>query len=298
MPRKTDGVLFELQPRPTKGDDGKPLLYAQPVIEYKYNLDDIDDFCNKYRHTSKGEMKRFIELLEEITTMWLKQGCRVETPFGSFAPKIKLLGEHTDPEKVNFEFDSYWFADGGASAGDWMRKIGKRMKLWHFLLFPVFYVIIVLPAVALGLEPPEKSCMTQPPRRSDESFFSGGLLWRMIIRGVFIALSTLASFTLVLKYSGSVEAARTAALCTLTVSQLIHVFECKSERKTLFSVDLLSNPFLVFSVAVSALVLFVCTYLPVLQGVFFTFALTRTQLVIALASAAVVPVLAAVFHKK
>ena len=100
MPRKTDGVLFELQPRPTKGEDGKPLLYAQPVIERKYNIDDIDEFCNKYRHTSKGEMKYFFNLLEEVTTMWLKQGCRVETPFGSFAPKLKLLGDHTDPEKV------------------------------------------------------------------------------------------------------------------------------------------------------------------------------------------------------
>ena len=44
MPRKTDGILFELHPRPTKGDDGKPLLYAQPVIEYKYDLDAIDDY--------------------------------------------------------------------------------------------------------------------------------------------------------------------------------------------------------------------------------------------------------------
>lgn len=100
MPRKTDGVLFELQPRPTKGDDGRPLLYAQPVIERKYNLDDIDDFCAKYRHTSKGEMQRLFYLLEEVTTMWLRKGCRVETPFGSFAPKLKLLGEHTDPDKV------------------------------------------------------------------------------------------------------------------------------------------------------------------------------------------------------
>ena len=67
MPRKTDGILFELQPRPTKGDDGNPLLYAQPVVDHKYDLDDIDDFCNKYRHTSKGEMKRFFDLLEEVT---------------------------------------------------------------------------------------------------------------------------------------------------------------------------------------------------------------------------------------
>jgi hypothetical protein len=100
MPRKTDGILFELQPRPTKGDDGKPLLYAQPVIERKYDLDAIDDFCAKYRHTSKGEMKRLFDLFSEVATMWLRQGYRVETPFGSLAPKLKLLGNHTDPSKV------------------------------------------------------------------------------------------------------------------------------------------------------------------------------------------------------
>ena len=100
MPRKTDGVLFELQPRPTKGEDGKPLLYAQPVVEYKYSLNDIDDFCSKYHHTDTGNVKRVFELLEEVISMWLSKGYRVETPFGSFAPKIKLLGEHTDPAKV------------------------------------------------------------------------------------------------------------------------------------------------------------------------------------------------------
>ena len=41
-----------------------------------------------------------------------------------------LIGE-TDPEYVNFEFDSYWFTDGGADAKDWMKKLGERMKLWH-----------------------------------------------------------------------------------------------------------------------------------------------------------------------
>ena len=37
----------------------------------------------------------------------------------------------TDPEKVFFEFDSYWIADAGASPLYWMQKLGKRMKLWH-----------------------------------------------------------------------------------------------------------------------------------------------------------------------
>lgn len=100
MPRKTNGILFELQPRPTKAENGKPLLYAQPVIERKYDLDAIDDFCAKYRHTSKGEIKLLFNLFSEVATMWLRKGYRVETPFGSLAPKLKLLGEHTDPDKV------------------------------------------------------------------------------------------------------------------------------------------------------------------------------------------------------
>jgi sugar phosphate isomerase/epimerase len=42
-----------------------------------------------------------------------------------------LLLSETDPDCVGFEFDSYWFTDGGADARDWMRRLGSRMKLWH-----------------------------------------------------------------------------------------------------------------------------------------------------------------------
>ena len=42
-----------------------------------------------------------------------------------------LLLAETDPAVVNFEFDSYWFTEGGANALDLMQKLGTRMKLWH-----------------------------------------------------------------------------------------------------------------------------------------------------------------------
>ena len=42
-----------------------------------------------------------------------------------------LLLDETDPEYVNFEFDSYWFTEGGADAKQWMGRLGNRMKLWH-----------------------------------------------------------------------------------------------------------------------------------------------------------------------
>ncbi len=42
-----------------------------------------------------------------------------------------ILLRETDPALVFFEFDSYWFADSGASPLFWMEKLGSRMKLWH-----------------------------------------------------------------------------------------------------------------------------------------------------------------------
>lgn len=42
-----------------------------------------------------------------------------------------ILIEQTDPEYVNFEFDSYWFAEGGADPLHWMKRLGNRMKMWH-----------------------------------------------------------------------------------------------------------------------------------------------------------------------
>ena len=42
-----------------------------------------------------------------------------------------LLQRETDPEYVNFEFDSYWCADAGCDPLAQMRKLGNRMRLWH-----------------------------------------------------------------------------------------------------------------------------------------------------------------------
>ena len=42
-----------------------------------------------------------------------------------------ILLEETDPEYIDFEFDSYWFTEGGADAKQWMHRLGSRMKLWH-----------------------------------------------------------------------------------------------------------------------------------------------------------------------
>lgn len=146
-----------------------------------------------------------------------------------------------------------------------------------------------LPAIALGTEPTEKEIMSRPPRRSDESFFSGGLMSKIIFRGILIGLCTLGSFSLILNMTESLATARTAALFTLVASQLAHVFECKSEHKNIFTVPYFSNPKLILAVLVSLAVIFAAIYLPFMQVVFSTVSLTSQQLLIAAAFAMAAP---------
>lgn len=153
-----------------------------------------------------------------------------------------------------------------------------------------------LPAIALGLEPPEKDIMTKPPRKSTEGFFSNGLMGKIIFRGVFIGLSTLASFAVIMRIGGSLEAGRTASLITLVMSQLIHVFECKSETKSIFKINIFNNVKLILAVLVSTALLVMAVAFPPLQTVFETVTLTSHQLLIALGFSVAIPIVSAIFQ--
>lgn len=155
-----------------------------------------------------------------------------------------------------------------------------------------------LPAIALGLEPPEDDIMSHPPRSSSEGFFAGGLMSKIIIRGILIGLSTLASFTVITHMGGSIAAARTAALITLVVSQLIHVFECKSERRSIFRIKLFSNVKLILATAVSAAALAAAIMIPQLREVFKTVPLTSQQLLASFGISVAVPLISGIFGNK
>ena len=100
MPRKTNGIVFELHPGPKHDEEGRPLLYARPATGISKTIRQLDDFCAEYRNLQKGEMERLFNLFIDVAGNWLAQGYRVETPIGSFAMKLKLTGDHTDAEKV------------------------------------------------------------------------------------------------------------------------------------------------------------------------------------------------------
>jgi len=126
-----------------------------------------------------------------------------------------------------------------------------------------------LPAVALGMEPPDDDIMKKPPRKNDESIFAGGLLFKILLRGLGIGFFTLLTFHIVLR-SGSLAAARTAALATLGLSQLVFVFECKDCEKGLFNACYRNNPKLIGAVAISFMIILCAMISGVLSPVFKT----------------------------
>ena len=166
--------------------------------------------------------------------------------------------------------------------------MGLPMVLVPSQLLLINLVTDGLPAAALGCEPAEDSVMSEPPRREQDSFFSGGLLYRMTLRGVLIGIMTLAAFTLLLPSCG-LAAARTGATVTLVLSQLIHVFECKSETRPIYKLRLTDNPLLIGAVLLSLAVLVGCMLVPALGAAFALTHLSLKAWLICIALSAAVP---------
>lgn len=127
-----------------------------------------------------------------------------------------------------------------------------------------------LPAIALGVDPADSDIMRQQPRDKKEGIFSRGLTEKIVIRGSLIGLCTLLAFMTGRYYGMNLETCRTIALSTLIMSQLFHVFECRSERHSIFEIKLFTNPYLVGAVLISIGLLCSILYVPFLASIFHT----------------------------
>ncbi len=148
-----------------------------------------------------------------------------------------------------------------------------------------------LPAIALGLDPAENDIMMRKPRGAKDHIFSHGLLRLIVSRGVFIGLSTLGVFVSILYFVNNVELARTGAFMTLVMTQLIHVFECKSETKNIFEIPIFNNMPLILAVLCSLVMILGVIYIPVFQVIFETVPLGLNEWLLILGFSLMGPVL-------
>ncbi len=138
-----------------------------------------------------------------------------------------------------------------------------------------------LPALALGVEPVERGIMERPPRNASEGLFSRAFTLRLCWQGLMVGGLALTAYFLgqaVMPMPGLAEqTANTMAFATLTLSQLFHAYDVRSEHAGLLSIGLLSNPAMnrAFLVGLAMQLCVLC--LPPLQGIFCVISLGLSQ---------------------
>jgi len=126
-----------------------------------------------------------------------------------------------------------------------------------------------LPALALGVEPPERDLMRRAPRATKAAVISGAQGVFIVVRGMFVAAAAATAFAVA--HAGdeaNLAHARTVAFCVTAFSQLMYAFAFRSERRTLPELGMFSNPALVAAVAGAALLQLAAVTLPLLRPVF------------------------------
>ncbi|NLD48184.1 MAG: calcium-translocating P-type ATPase, SERCA-type [Clostridiaceae bacterium] len=163
--------------------------------------------------------------------------------------------------------------------------------LWINLVTDAF------PALALGVEREEKDIMKQKPRKSEKSFFADGIGVSVIYQGLVLGLVTLGVFQLGTAMFPSEDniIARTMAFAVLGIIQLTHSMNVRSNEKSLFSIGLFTNMYLIGAVILSLLLQLIVIVVPFLNTIFKVTQIGLQQwLIVLAASIIVIPIVEAV----
>ena len=159
--------------------------------------------------------------------------------------------------------------------------LGLKSPLLAIQLLWINLVTDSLPAIALGLEKPEKDIMQRKPIDSKKGIFANGLWNKIILEGTMIGVLTLVAFSIGNKYY-TLEVARTMAFLSIGFLELIHSINVKNE-KSIFETGLFENKYLVGSFVLGIFVQTIVVVVPAFAKVFEVVPLSLTQWIITIA---------------
>ena len=93
MPRKTDGIPFEVHRSPKADEEGNVMLYAVPQSNRTKDFKELETW----------ELQRSFDAFMDECTRWLSQGYRVQTPIGVFSLKLGMKRKVTNPREVRHD---------------------------------------------------------------------------------------------------------------------------------------------------------------------------------------------------
>ena len=124
-----------------------------------------------------------------------------------------------------------------------------------------------LPAIALGLDPPSDDIMTRKPTNVKKGMFSGALWLSIAFEGMMIGALALLAYELGLTMTRDETTAQTMAFFVLSISQLVHAFNMRSERSVIRN-GLFKNKFLVLSLILGTAAQLAVINIPKISEVF------------------------------
>lgn len=166
--------------------------------------------------------------------------------------------------------------------------IGRVFGIYDISMIQVLLPIHILwinlvtdtfPALALAFDPANKDIMDRKPVKKDEGIFTKGRTFRIVYQGFMIGLLTLAAYLIGIGSTKTaignltleetkIEVGQTMAFTVLAFSELIHVFNIRDNKNSIFKTGILGNNILIYAVVVSALLMGVILVIPQLREIF------------------------------
>ena len=136
-----------------------------------------------------------------------------------------------------------------------------------------------LPALALAFDPANDDIMNRKPLKQTKGIFTKGMTFRIVYQGIMIGLLTLIAFIIGLKSTtipiegltldeSKIEVGQTMAFIVLALSELVHVYNIRDNKKSIFKGKVLNNRILMGATVISAALMFIILLIPALRTIF------------------------------
>ncbi|HWL87081.1 MAG TPA: cation-translocating P-type ATPase C-terminal domain-containing protein, partial [Polyangiaceae bacterium] len=149
------------------------------------------------------------------------------------------------------------------------------------------------PALALGVDPPDPTQMSEPPRKSTSSLLRGREYLGILFVGIWMGGAALLTYYWPWGHGiggDSLLEERAAAFTLLALSPLLHALSCRSATASIGALKPIVSVPLVLAIALSAGIHLVAVLVPALRPVFRTYTMTVTEwTILILLSASIVP---------
>lgn len=132
-----------------------------------------------------------------------------------------------------------------------------------------------LPAIAIGMEKPEKDLLSQKPRDPKQGILTKEFSALMLLQGALIAVVVMTAFYIGLQVNAAT--ASTMAFATLTLARLFHGFNCRSKH-SIFKIGLASNVYSLLAFAAGVGLLAFVIFVPFMHPLFKIAELTGAQI--------------------